>query len=83
MKDTRYIAVKALIETGRITTFADIFEYIPRKTVYIDLGINYTRFTKLIEHPGGLTITEIKTLSGLFEIEVIQAPGWPPRKATR
>lgn len=70
MRDKRYRSVQALIETGRVKLFREIFDYIPRKVVYTDLGVNYGRFKRLIDSPGNLTITEITTLSTFFEIEV-------------
>lgn len=68
-KDKRYIAVKSLIETGRIKGFREIFEYIPMKVVYKDLGVNYNRFKKLIEAPDLFTLRELVTLSVFFEME--------------
>lgn len=68
-KDARYKAVKSLIEAGGVTVLKDLFLYIPRKTVYVDMGINYARFKKLEAKPEGFTIDELYRMSQLFEVE--------------
>ena len=68
-KDKRYTAVKSLIETGGIKSFREIFDYIPRKVVYKDLGVNYSRFKRLLDYPDLFTLRELITLSGLFSID--------------
>lgn len=68
-KDKRYISVKSLIETGRIVDFREIFEYIPRKVVYKDLGVNYSRFKRLLDSTDLFTLQELITLAGLFEVD--------------
>lgn len=68
-KDNRYIAVKSLIETGRIKKFSEIFEHIPKKVVYTDLGVNYSKFKRMIASPDLFTLRELAKLARLIEIE--------------
>lgn len=68
-KDNRYIAVKSLIETGRIKNFQGIFEHIPKKVVYIDLGINHAKFKRLMALPDLFTLRELSSFAKLIEIE--------------
>jgi hypothetical protein len=68
-KDRRYSTVKVLIETGNIKSFREIFDHIPKSVVYSDLGMNYTRFAKLIDNPALFTLLELITLSGFFGID--------------
>jgi hypothetical protein len=68
-KDRRYSTVKVLIETGNIKSFREIFDHIPKSVVYSDLGMNYTRFAKLIESPTLFTLQELITLAGFFTLD--------------
>ncbi|MDP4216296.1 MAG: hypothetical protein Q8927_08840 [Bacteroidota bacterium] len=68
-KDRRYSTVKVLIETGNIKSFAGIFDHIPKSVVYADLGMNYTRFTKLLSNPALFTLQELITLAGFMGID--------------
>lgn len=68
-KDARYKAVKSLIEAGGVQKIKDLFLYIPRKTVYVDMGMNYTRFTRLINSPGKFTLQELHLMSQLFDVQ--------------
>jgi hypothetical protein len=68
-KDSRYKAVKQLLEAGGIKTLPDIFDFIPRKVVYQDMGINYQRFKRLVGNPYLFTIEELATIGRLFDVE--------------
>lgn len=68
-KDKRYIAVKSLIETNSIKSFGEIFQFVPRKIVYNDLGVNYARFKRLVAQPDLFTLRELNTLSGFFGVD--------------
>lgn len=68
-RDNRYKAVLSLIQTGEIKTFEQIFDYIPKKTIYTDLGLNYYRFARLVKHPDLFTMRELVTLAGLIGCE--------------
>ena len=69
MSDRRYIAVKNLIESGTIKHLAEIFDYVPKRVVYTDLGVNYTRFVKLIRSPDLFTLRELTTMAGFFKVD--------------
>lgn len=68
-KDNRYKAVKQLLEAGGIKTLPEIFDFIPRKVVYLDMGINYQRFKRLVDNPYLFTIEELATIGSLFGVE--------------
>lgn len=68
-KDNRYKAVKQLLEAGGIKTLPDIFDFIPRKVVYGDMGVNYQRFKRLVGNPYLFTLEELATIARLFEVE--------------
>jgi hypothetical protein len=47
----------------------EIFDHIPKSVVYSDLGMNYTRFVKLIDNPILFTLQELITLAGFFGVD--------------
>jgi len=69
MKDKRHKTVKILIETKNITTFADIFEHIPKTTVATELGIHFNRIAKMIENVGEIKVNDIYLFAGYFEVD--------------
>jgi hypothetical protein len=67
--DARYDIIKMMIAAGKIKSFADIFIYIPKTTVYKDLGINFNRFARAIADPSLFRLQELLTLANLFGVE--------------
>jgi hypothetical protein len=70
--DPQYDAVRVLLETGHIKSFPDIFQYIPKTTVYKDLGVNFNRFGRTIYDPSIFTMGELREIAELF--------GFDPKK---
>lgn len=68
-KDPRYGAVKVLIETEHITSIRDIFLFIPKTTVYKDLGINFNRFERAIADPSIFRMQELVDLADMFGVD--------------
>ena len=68
-KDHRYKTVKVLIESGIITEFNQIFIYIPKSVVSEDMGINYSRFVRLLQQVELFRLKELIMMSGFFEVE--------------
>lgn len=68
-KDHRYQVVKRLIEANDIKAFQDIFNFIPKRVIYGDLGVNYAKFQRLFASPDLLTLRELLTLAALIECE--------------
>lgn len=66
MIDPRYKVVKELLRKGEIKTFTDIFKWIPKTKVSIDLHMNGNRMTKLIHDPSQFTMANIFKLSELI-----------------
>jgi hypothetical protein len=66
--DARYILVKDLIETKRITEFAQIFVSLPKSTLARDLRKNPGRMDDLIERPEELNYKDIKKISALIGV---------------
>jgi hypothetical protein len=68
-KDKRYKTVKILIETANVTTFAGIFEHIPKTTVADDLGIHFNRMVRMIENVNEIKVSDIFLFSTYFDID--------------
>ena len=68
-KDHRYKTVKVLIESGIITEFNQIFLYIPKSVVSDDMGINYSRFVRLLQQVELFRLKELIMMSGFFEVD--------------
>lgn len=69
MVDPRYGTIKILIESGHIKSIKDIFTYIPKTTVYRDLGVNFNRFDRAINDPSVFRMQELIILSELFQVD--------------
>jgi hypothetical protein len=69
MKDKRHKTVKILIETGNVTTFADVFEHIPKTTVADELGIHFNRMARMISNVNEIKVNDVFLFSGYFEID--------------
>lgn len=68
-KDRRYTIVKNLISSGHIKSFNDIFDIIPRSVIARDLGMNYMRFTKLMNNLDLFVIKDVFQLAVFLEID--------------
>lgn len=68
-KDHRYKTVRVLIESGIITEFNQIFLYIPKSVVSEDMGINYSRFVRLLQQVELFRLKELIMMSGFFEVD--------------
>jgi hypothetical protein len=68
-KDKRYSTIKLLITHKHIQDFRAIFEHIPKSIVYADLGMNYSRFTKLLQNPALFSLQELITLASFFDVD--------------
>lgn len=63
-KDPRYALIRPLYNAGRIKYFGDIFLYIPKTRVALDMGKKVSRFSQLIKRVGDFTLSEIMMIGG-------------------
>lgn len=66
LKDKRYSALKAYIESGGIKSFTELFDIVPKSIFVRDTGINYVRLTNKINNPEKFTVKDILVLSDLI-----------------
>ena len=69
VKDNRYKAIKAMLDTNSFKSFKEVFQIIPKSVVAADLGIQYNRFVKRINKPEDFSLNELIILSNLIEIK--------------
>lgn len=69
LRDPRYEIIKLLIEKEQVKSISDIFQFIPKTTVYKDLGINFNRFDRAIIDPSIFRMQELLQLAEMFEID--------------
>ncbi|HVI49320.1 MAG TPA: hypothetical protein VM802_30930 [Chitinophaga sp.] len=69
MKDSRYAAVKAVITTGGIKNFKDVFTIIPISVVHKDTNIHYATLHRRIHDVRLLTLENFVKIAALIEIE--------------
>jgi len=69
VSDNRYNTIKVLIDSGHITSFPDIFNFIPKTVVYKDLQVNFNRFSKAVHNPAKLTMDELLKLAEMFKVD--------------
>lgn len=67
--DKRYDSIKFMIETGHITEFQQIFNYIPKSLLGKHLHTNNPRMTRLVTNVDDLTVHEIVSISTLFNVD--------------
>lgn len=69
LKDKRYSALKAYIESGGIKSFTELFDIVPKSIFVRDTGINYVRLTNKINNPEKFTVKDILVLSDLIGVD--------------
>lgn len=64
-----------MYERGNISKLSDIFKFIPKTTVFRDLGYRLDRGNELIEHPEDFPVRklfEMAAYAGLTEEEILR-----------
>lgn len=68
-KHKGYETIKLLIQGGQIESFIQLFNHIAPSVVYKDIGVNYNRFKRLVNHPDEFTMKELITLSSYIDCD--------------
>lgn len=69
LKDKRYNALKAYIDSGGIKSFVEVFDIVPKSVFVRDTGINYVRLMNKIKNPDKFTVKDIILLSELIGVD--------------
>jgi len=67
-KAKQLIIVKDLILEGKITEFADIFNYIDRKFMHTKTGMNYYRLLRNVKDPKGFTFEDAFNIGRVLKV---------------
>ncbi|OQP52604.1 hypothetical protein A4H97_25105 [Niastella yeongjuensis] len=70
--DKRYESIKFMIETGHITEFRQIFNYMPKSPLGKYLHTNNPRITRLTSEVDDLTVQEIVSISSFFDVDYMK-----------
>jgi hypothetical protein len=65
-EDPRFKTIGKLHKHKEVTTFADIFAFIPKSLIANELKISHHRFNALMANPGNFTFNEVAVMAGLF-----------------
>lgn len=68
-KHKDYETIKLLIQGDQLKSFDQIFKRIAPSVVYKDIGVNYNRFKRLLNHPDEFTMKELITFSSFIECD--------------
>lgn len=69
VKDKRYHAVKALLESGNIKTFDELFDILPKTVIRKDIGLNYYAFSVKINHSEKFVLQDLIRLADLIQCD--------------
>lgn len=71
-KDTRYKAIKSLIESKSVTSLTTIFEIVPKTVVKQEMKIHYNTLKARVDNPEALTAKNIIAMATLFEVDPVE-----------
>jgi len=64
-----YLRVNQLVTAGYIKTFREIFDTLPKTVVARDLGMNNTRFSKLIMDVDNFILKDLFTFASHLDLD--------------
>lgn len=70
IKDVRYNHVRSVWQNGDLTSFAKIFEILPKSIVANDLGIHYNSFIRRLKNPRMFELGRLMILASLIGIPI-------------
>lgn len=74
-RDKRYGYIKPMFKTGKVKSFGDIFQFVPKTIIATDLGKKGDRFSRLMNRVDRFTLEElfmIATFCSLNEKQMIK-----------
>jgi len=71
-RDSRYDLIEPMMSQGKIVSFKDVFKYIKKTVVAIDLGKKVDRFTVMMNDPKKFSVGDVYKMSALFGISARQ-----------
>ena len=68
-RDRRYDVISTLFKDGKIRTFKDIFEFVPKTVVATNMGKKVDRFTRLMNRVEKFTLEDLFQIGKLCDLE--------------
>ena len=68
-RDDRYDLIKPMLEKGNVQSFNDIFKYIPKTVVAINMGKKVDRFTEIMNRVEKFKLEEVFAVAKLCEVD--------------
>lgn len=69
-RDPRYSVILSMYEKGNIKSIFDIFIYVPKTRVGLDIGMRVDRFNKYLKKIGTLTLEHIERMAFLCDLDL-------------
>ena len=69
-RDPRYSVILSMYEKGNIKSIFDIFTYVPKTRVGLDIGMRVDRFNKYLKKIDSLTLEHIARLAFLCDLDL-------------
>lgn len=67
-RDHRYSLIKPMVDAGKIVVFNDIFKFIPKTKVAIDLGKKVDRFNELMTNVEEFVLKDLFLIAKFCEM---------------
>jgi len=68
-RKNRLNSIKHELESGKITSFEQIFAIISETRMSIELGLSFYAFRRKVTDPGEFTINELLSMAALFGVK--------------
>jgi len=69
-RDPRYSVVQSMYEKGNIKSFFDIFIYVPKTRVGLDIGMRVDRLNKFLNKVETFTLEHIERIAFLCDMDL-------------
>jgi len=69
-RDPRYSVVLSMYEKGHIKSFFDIFKYVPKTRVGLDIGMRVDRLNKFLKKVETFTLEHIDRIASLCDLDL-------------
>ena len=69
-RDPRYSVVPSMYEKGHIKSFFDIFKYVPKTRVGLDIGMRVDRLNKFLKRVETFTLKDIESIAFLCDLDL-------------
>ena len=69
-RDPRYSVLLSMYEKGHIKSLFDIFKYVPKTRVGLDIGMRVDRLNKFLKKVENFTLKDIESIAVLSDLDL-------------